>query len=236
MEADELEMVILNNAISENDLFGAKAVIDCHPKVLDVDFGASRGETPLHIAAKFGHVAIVDELMKLVGPEYLEIWDYYGYTPLATTATHTGSIPIATCMINKNSGALTIPAQWPWLIPVTLAFFGGHNKLGLYLYSVTPLQVFKPENGSFVGPEFLRTCLRNGEFDIALHLLQRCTELLFAGDEDGNSTIANIALSLPHSLHKSQLPFLKRWAYHSIMANYDDDSKDGEDETTSGII
>ncbi|XP_028770078.1 uncharacterized protein LOC114727543 [Neltuma alba] len=102
--------------------------------------------------------------------------------------------------------------------------------MGRYLYSVTPWEVFRPDNGSTVGPLFLQSCLKLGELDIALDLLRRCKELLFATDINEDPIIQNIARYLPLSLNICQLPFWKRWLYHSKMVNYDDEDKDGEDE------
>ncbi|XP_028758952.1 uncharacterized protein LOC114717894 [Neltuma alba] len=196
-------MGTLYNAIAQNNWWVAKASIDRYPRALDIDFAASIGETPLHVAVKFGHVGIVEELVRLVPHEYLKIRDaYYDCTPLATAAIYSGVIPNAACLINENNNALAIPSKNGWRIPVTLAFIGGLTKMGRYLYSVTPLQFFKPENGP-VGPTFLYTCLRIGQLDFALDLLQQCTELLFAADVYGISTIQNIARYPPNFLNKS---------------------------------
>ncbi|XP_028770089.1 uncharacterized protein LOC114727553 [Neltuma alba] len=219
-EAEELEMSILHKAIAKNNWSAAKASIDRYPQVLDVDFAKSMGETPLHVAAKFGHLGIVEELVRLVPGEYLEIRDaYYENTPLATVS-HSGFIPVAECLINKNEKALAIPTGNDWEIPATSAFYSGHKEMGHYLYSVSPLQVFKPENGT-VGPEFLHACLRRREFGIALDLLQGCSELLFAADSDGEPTIQKIAHYLHNFLDTSQLPFWKRWFYHQAYVFFD---------------
>ncbi|XP_028770076.1 uncharacterized protein LOC114727541 [Neltuma alba] len=106
-EAEELEMSNMRKAIAENNWSAAKAFIDRHPQVLIVDFATSMGETPLHVAAKFGHLVVVEELVRL---KYLEICDaYYNNTPLAIAASHGELIPVATCLINKNRKAFAIP-------------------------------------------------------------------------------------------------------------------------------
>ncbi|XP_028770075.1 uncharacterized protein LOC114727540 [Neltuma alba] len=213
-EAEELEMSILHKAIAKNNWSTVKAIIDRHPKVLNVDFATSMGETPLHVAAKFGHLGIVEELVRLVPEEYLEIRDaYYNNTPLAIAVSHSELIPVAACLIGKNKKALEIPAEDDSEIPVTSAFYSGHKEMGRYLYSVTPWEAFKPEKGT-VGPEFLHACLRSGELDIALDLLRRCKELLFATDINEDPTIQNIARYIHTTLHISRLPFWERWLYH----------------------
>ncbi|XP_028770084.1 uncharacterized protein LOC114727549 [Neltuma alba] len=162
-EAEGLEMSNMLKAIAENNWSVAKACIDRYPQVLDVNFATSMGETPLHVAAKFGRLGIVEELVRLVPEEYLEIRDaYYNNTPLAIAVSHSELIPVAACLIIKNKKALAIPTLSDWEIPVTRAFYSGRKEMGRYLYRVTPLEVFQPENGT-VGPQFLHACLRCGE-------------------------------------------------------------------------
>ncbi|XP_028770077.1 uncharacterized protein LOC114727542 [Neltuma alba] len=111
-EVEELEMSNMLKAIAENNWLAAKAFIDRYPQVLDVDFAKSMGETPLHVAAKFGHLGIVEELVRLVPEEYLEIRDaYWGNTPLAMAASHSELIPVAACLISKNKKPLEIPTD-----------------------------------------------------------------------------------------------------------------------------
>ncbi|XP_028758964.1 uncharacterized protein LOC114717906 [Neltuma alba] len=215
-ELEELEMGTLYKYISEDQWHDAKAFIELHPRVLDVEFATSMGETPLHVAAKFGHQNIVKELVKLVPKDYLEIRDACGCTPLAVAASYSGVIPIASCLLEENRKALKIPlGDYEWNIPVTMAFRIGSNQMGRHLYFAIgdDLLVFK-EN-PIVGPLFLRTCFMTGELGIALDLLQRCRELIFAADHL-YSTIEHIAFYLSDSLNKTQLRFWKQWVYHYI--------------------
>ncbi|XP_028758936.1 uncharacterized protein LOC114717877 isoform X2 [Neltuma alba] len=213
-EAIGFDLANLYKAISENNWPAAKEFIDHHPRALNQELEASTGETPLHVAVKFGHLSIVEELVRLVPPEHLQKLDAHGYTPLGIAASHRGIVPIAKCLVDRNSNALSIPNGQLKLIPVTLAFRVGLYEMGRYLYSVTPLQVFKSENGP-LGPSFLRGCFVTGDLDVALDLLQRCEELIFAADF-GYSTIENIAFYLSDSLNKSQLRFWKQWVYYYI--------------------
>ncbi|KAK4264011.1 hypothetical protein QN277_029353 [Acacia crassicarpa] len=207
-------MGTLYKAISNNNWPAAKKFIERYPIVLDVEFCTSRGETPLHVAVRFGHVSIVEELVRRVEPEYLEIYDALGDTPLTIAAGHSGVIPIAICLIDKNRNALSIPAEhcnretlirtYKWEFPVQLAFGAGLKEMGRYLYSVTPPQLFIEDID--LSTSVFATCLATGELDIVLDLLKRCKDLLF-------DVIEMIASHLLDSLDKSQLPFWKRRLY-----------------------
>ncbi|XP_054813255.1 uncharacterized protein LOC129313882 [Prosopis cineraria] len=80
----------LNVALCDNNWRGVKAILDQNPNALTAKIAAS-GRTALHMAAMFGHVNIVEELLKLVPPEFLGTGDSHGNTALAL-ATNTGSI------------------------------------------------------------------------------------------------------------------------------------------------
>ncbi|XP_028758946.1 uncharacterized protein LOC114717889 [Neltuma alba] len=149
-EVKGFDMANLYKAISKNNWPAAKEFIDHHPMALNQELVASTGETPLHVAVKFGHLSIIEELLRLVPPEYLQKLDAHGYTPLGIAASHRGIIPIATCLVDKNSNALSIPNGQLKLIPATLAFRVGLCEMGRYLYSVTPLQVFKQKMALWV--------------------------------------------------------------------------------------
>lgn len=108
---------------------------------------SSNGETALHVAAKYGHMSIVEELLKLVPPEHLEIRDSFRRTPLETTIAHCGEIKVVKCLVEKNRNILVIAdtpvhAAQEGNLPVTLAFELGLNEMGRYLYFATlPLTV-----------------------------------------------------------------------------------------------
>ena len=162
--ADEVgrHRAILYKAISENNWPAVKEFIDHHPEALEEAIIALTGETPLHDAVKFGHVSMVEELVKLVPPKYLEKLDAHGYTPLGIAASHRGIIPIAKCLADKNSNTLKVLNGNLKMTPASLAFRVGLSEMGRYLYSITPLDVFKSENGH-LGASFLRCCFIAGD-------------------------------------------------------------------------
>ena len=66
---------------------------------------------------------------------------------------------ITECMLGKNENLISIGAD-EGIIPVVLAFFNGHLELARYLYSLTPLEILKPENG-IIGPTVVCEAIYN---------------------------------------------------------------------------
>ena len=103
-------------------------------------------KTALHVAAEAGHVHIVEELVKQMSEENLEIKNTDGYTALARAA-YSGNYRMAECMLEKNENLISYRDN-NGDIPVVLALLNGHLKLGRYLYSLTPLEILMRENGT----------------------------------------------------------------------------------------
>ncbi|XP_028763109.1 uncharacterized protein LOC114721461 [Neltuma alba] len=209
----------LCKAICDNKWEIAKAFLEEKPYALTSKITAS-GKTPFHVAALFGHVHIMEELLKLLeNPEFLETVDDFGNTPLLI-ATVNGSIEVAKCLVDKNSYLLCIPNYSTYELPVTSAFVSGHHEMGRYLYSQTPLEYLQPRYlGRPLGPTLLRRCLQTQCFDIAHHLLSQCQELLFAYDNEGRMPIHSIASMTSTIPSPTELVFWKRWIYDYIDTN-----------------
>ncbi|XP_028792354.1 uncharacterized protein LOC114748164 [Neltuma alba] len=203
---------ILYKAICANNLEEAKQILEQHSSAWTAKLTVTNG-TPLHVAALFGHVELMEELVRLADPEFLEIVDDYGSTPLAIAAS-TGVIQIAKCILHKNRNILDIP-DLRFHLPVTLAIGAGRKEMGRFLYKETPLEVLKPQNG-YLGSRLLRACFEAGELDIALHLLEQCEDIIFAADHTNWTPVASIALMPATVESASQLGLWKRWIYHSI--------------------
>ncbi|XP_054812305.1 uncharacterized protein LOC129313336 isoform X2 [Prosopis cineraria] len=202
----------LNDALCGNNWRGVKTILDQNPNALTAKIAAS-GRTALHVAAMFGHVNIVEELLKLVPPESLGTGDSHGNTALAL-ATITGSIQVAKCLIEKNRDVVGIPNARDNL-PVIRAFHFAFLAMGRYLYSKTPSEYLTGRRGS----RFLFSCLRAQCFDIALDLLKQCPELLFVPTDDELSgkewmPIHGIATLNAAILSPSELVFWRRWIYN----------------------
>ena len=135
----------LYKALQIGDWNAAREYLDRKPDAISAKITVT-DQTALHVAAEAGHVHIVEELVKQMSEEDLEIKDIYGYTALAQ-ATYNGNYRIAECMLGKNENLVSIP-NYGGDIPVGLALFNGHLKLARYLYLLTPLEILKPENGT----------------------------------------------------------------------------------------
>ncbi|KAK4256057.1 hypothetical protein QN277_008970 [Acacia crassicarpa] len=206
----------LCHAICVNNWNDTKAILDQHPNALTAGIRIQHGSrTALHVAAQFGNITIVKELLELLPPEFLLTVDSHGDTALAMACWYNGNTEIAKCLINKNSDIVTIPNEVHFL-PVTLAFQSDFKEMGRYLYSVTPLGCFTALSGS----ELLRFCFQAQCFDIALDLLRQREELLFVpsghGDETKNTPLHQIATLNTVILSPSELIFWKRWIYDYI--------------------
>ena len=135
----------LYKALQIGNWNAAKEFLNRHPYAISAKI-TIRDQTALHVAAKAGHVHIVEELVKQMSEENLEIKDTDGFTALARVACF-GNYRIAECMLGKNENLIIIGAD-EGTIPVVLALYNGHLKLARYLYLLTPLEILLPENGT----------------------------------------------------------------------------------------
>ena len=135
----------LYEALQIGDWNAASKFLDRHPHAISAKITVTE-KTALHVAAEAGHVHIVEELVKQMSEENLEIKDDEGYTALAR-ATYNGNYRMAECMLGKNENLLSIGDD-KGVIPVVLALFNGHLKLARYLYLLTPLEILMPEKGT----------------------------------------------------------------------------------------
>ena len=135
----------LHKSLQNGDWNAAKEFLDRHPQAKSAEITFS-GQTALHVAGEAGHVHIVEELVKQMSEENLEIKDNEGFTALARAA-YNGNYRIAECMLGKNENLIRIATK-EGDIPVVLALFNGHLKLARYLYLLTPPEILLRENGT----------------------------------------------------------------------------------------
>ncbi|KAL0008125.1 hypothetical protein SO802_009627 [Lithocarpus litseifolius] len=202
----------LFKASKSGDWNAAKEFLNRHPNAISAKITV-RGQTALHVAAEAGHVHIVEELVKQMSEANLEIKDNEGFTALAR-ATYTGNYRIAECMLEKKENLISIGIN-NGNIPVVLALYNGHLKLGRYLYLHTPLEILMPENGT-MGASVVCEAIYNKALDIALDLVKRCPRSVVAKGRHGSSPFYALARMPDYFLSGNRLVFWKRWIYSSI--------------------
>ncbi|XP_021826823.1 uncharacterized protein LOC110767553, partial [Prunus avium] len=172
----------------------------------------STGGTALHIATKFGHEHIVEELVQLMTPEDLEIVQNGNWTALHLAARL--NLKMVECIVTKNKKLLGIVVS-KGKTPIFLAAQLDLWDIVRYLYSVTPIQDLMPENGPY-GAGLVCFCFRAKQFDMAWELLQRCPRLVITKNPFGATPIrvlADIPSAFPSG---TRLKFWEKWIYDGI--------------------
>ena len=116
------------------------------------------GKTALHFAAEAGYVQVGALLVKYMSVDELEIIDNDGFTALAR-ATSNGNFHMVQCMLARTTKLPTIQND-KGNIPAVAALFDGNLELALYLYTRTPPEILKPENG-IKGPSVVCEAIYN---------------------------------------------------------------------------
>lgn len=139
-----VDYVALIKALQSGDWNTANDFLKLHPNALSAKI-TFMGKTALHIAVLAGHVQIVEELVKQMSKENLEIQDIHGQTALHET-TFAGNYQMAECMLRKNKHLVSI-GNLDGRLPVVIAMECGYKEMARYLYSFTPLEDLMPEKG-----------------------------------------------------------------------------------------
>ncbi|KAF3967832.1 hypothetical protein CMV_008219 [Castanea mollissima] len=100
MADSRLQYMHLHKYVESGDWYEAKKIIYKNPEA--VCLTSSSGRTALHIAVIARHEAIVEELVRLMPKQALEVRDVGGYTALALAANLTGITKMARCMVRLN--------------------------------------------------------------------------------------------------------------------------------------
>ncbi|CAB4299285.1 unnamed protein product [Prunus armeniaca] len=197
-------------AVKLGDWRKAKEFLTRDPNAIRVR--SSTGGTALHIATKFGHEHIVEELVQLMTPEDLEMQEH------TWTALHFAArlnFKMVECMVRKNKKLLGIAEESNGLTPILFAARFDLWDIVRYLYSLTPIQDLMPENGPY-GAALVCLCLLAKQFDIAWELLQRCPRLVITKDVWGVSPIRALA-DIPSAFPSgTPLKFWEKWIYDGI--------------------
>ncbi|KAJ8756304.1 hypothetical protein K2173_025116 [Erythroxylum novogranatense] len=208
-EIDHLKYGRMYAAVYKGDWIGLKAEIDSHPEALNAKVALS-GQLLIHIAAGAGKGEITQELAKLMEKSDLEIQDSWGCTAL-TYAAYNGMTKTCEFLISLNNNLVCIPTIHGAL-PVVAACSGAHRETTSYLYSLTPFDLFNPENG-YNGATLLCNCIISGILDVGLDLLRRCPALTLALDSRTYIPFSILATAASRFHSCSRLVFWKRWIY-----------------------
>ncbi|KAI4332618.1 hypothetical protein L6164_017512 [Bauhinia variegata] len=134
-------------------------------------------ETILHVASRSHHVHFVEELVKFMDKDELELQEYDGNTALFSAAA-AGNLQIAEILINKNVSLPTIRGKES-VTPIQLAALQGKREMAWYLYEKT-IPAFEEEDWN----RLFLACVKHGIYDLALEMSKTKRSLAFTQDEN----------------------------------------------------
>ncbi|KAI4331806.1 hypothetical protein L6164_016761 [Bauhinia variegata] len=146
--------VPLYNLALEGNWKEASRVLQEYPKLLMAAI-TNGWKTILHVAAGTDHVPFIEELVKLMRKDELELQDYNRNTALFSAAT-TGNLQIAELLISKNESLPTVRGKES-VFPVQLAALQGQSEMAWYLYEKT-FPMFEDVDWN----KFFLACIKNG--------------------------------------------------------------------------
>ncbi|KAK4254675.1 hypothetical protein QN277_010023 [Acacia crassicarpa] len=152
--------------------------------------------TVLHVAAGANHVHLVEELVKKMEDNDLELQDYKGNTALCFAAA-SGNTKIAETMVQKNVLLPTIRGG-QGVTPVVMAALQGKREMALYLYPKT-YETFGDWDWSIL----FFISIRYGIYDLALQMLREKPELALAEDGDDGTALHYLARKSSSSCSQS---------------------------------
>lgn len=160
----------LYDSLKRGDWNAAKEFIDRHEEAL-THRGSSSGGTALHEAIERKQLRIVEELLKMMTEQDLEIQDDNGCTAFFY-ALQKGMAPIVAKMVKKNKSLVTMRFTFGNTTPVLVAYTLGHWEIARFLYSLTPIHVLTEDSSGRDGAQLITQCLfptnKLGNFDIIL--------------------------------------------------------------------
>ncbi|GLT34782.1 hypothetical protein SLA2020_092780 [Shorea laevis] len=225
---EDSRFVELKKSICKGDWNAVRPFFVSDKNPLDTIILSGEGYTALHVAVRVGQDKIAEELIKMMSETDLEVKTASssgGNTALTILACE-GRTHVAKCMVQKSRKLLTIESDQGH-IPVTAACTKGHKEITYYLYSVTPPEVFQPQNGNY-GFDLIRWGMANKMLDICLNLLQRNPKLTVTTNPklQGPSPIFSYSRQSSAFFSGSRLRFWQRWIYHWLKVKLPNTTSD----------
>ncbi|XP_020415689.1 uncharacterized protein LOC18783198 [Prunus persica] len=208
----------LYDSLKRGDWNAAKEFIDRHPEAL-THRGSSSGGTALHEAIERKQLHIVEELLKLMTEEDLEIEDDNGCTAFFY-ALQKGMAAIVAKMVKKNKSLVTMRFTNVTgnRTPVLVAYTLGHWEIARFLYSLTPIHVLTQDNSGRDGAQLISNCfVHRNKFDIGWDLLRHCPKLVLTESYFGHSPLNSLAGIRSAFSSGISLRFWERWIYNNIQ-------------------
>ncbi|KAI3947436.1 hypothetical protein MKW92_048576 [Papaver armeniacum] len=172
---DEYEL--LYNAAFDDDWGKASQFLKNCPEAVEKTITYDN-ETALHVGIVLERWSFVQELVKRMTPEALEIKDKEGSTALHAAAAY-GNKEVAKAIVRKNPKLTQMRNRFE-RIPLETAlvhFSDGQKETVEYLYSVTRHEEPSPFSGAY-GALLLCNAIESGYYDLALSLVKRFPKLV----------------------------------------------------------
>ncbi|XP_076923326.1 uncharacterized protein LOC143585417 [Bidens hawaiensis] len=165
--------VPLYNASISGDWKSANRILSARKELVRFSITETH-ETALHIAASTQNTEFVEELVKIMEEEDLELQNKNGNTALSLAAI-AGNQKLSQLMVDKNDRLLTIPGSEGMMPLYTAVLFRNYDTVK-YLYEKSNKMTgenWTSQNRGWV----LLKCIEADLFDIALKILEDCPEL-----------------------------------------------------------
>ncbi|KAK7392815.1 hypothetical protein VNO78_21263 [Psophocarpus tetragonolobus] len=171
------QCIPLHKAALKGDWKEARKILDMDCALLTSAITRVGWSTVLHIAVGANRVHFVEELLKLLKSEELELQDLKGNTAFCFSAA-VGNVQIAEMMERKN-GILPTIRGGGGLTPLHLAAMQGKSEMAWHLFPLTK-EIF--EEVDWTSLFFI--CLGSGLYDLALAMVKENSTLAYARAED----------------------------------------------------
>ncbi|KAJ9709539.1 hypothetical protein PVL29_001155 [Vitis rotundifolia] len=171
----------LYGAAMKGDWKTAKGIFDLFPTAVRLTITPG-GDTTLHIATAAKHVHFVEEMVKMMEPEDLELQNKYLNTAFWFAAA-AGIVGIAKAMLRKNE-ILPMIRDYDKMTPLHVAALLGHSEMVWYLYNKTDHEQLNVCDWV----KLLNACISTDLYDVAWDI--SCHHPTLAVERDGNGETA----------------------------------------------